>query len=216
MGQQEVRAFGVGQQGPRRAAEERLAETAMAVGSRHQQSGALVCRHLRQPKARPLAHDLLDRDRAHASQLQIVRQPLRVAPFPFAGVEPFRILESTVESSRKHFWVRLKTPLGDDPAEHQRFFAYASDLHILHAGLAPIGIGFADDHLQTASLDHSIWFHDRFRVDEWLLYALDSPATMGARALGRGNVFTADGRLVASVAQEGLVRMLATPRGHTL
>ena len=79
-----------------------------------------------------------------------------------------------------------------------------------------IGIGFADDHLQTASLDHSIWFHDRFRVDEWLLYALDSPATMGARALGRGNVFTADGRLVASVAQEGLVRMLATPRGHML
>ena len=136
--------------------------------------------------------------------------------FDWRPVEPFRILESPVESSRKHFWVRLKAPLGDDPAEHQRFFAYASDLHILHAGLAPIGIGFADDHLQTASLDHSIWFHDRFRVDEWLLYALDSPATMGARALGRGNVFTADGRLVASVAQEGLVRMLATPRGHTL
>ena len=131
-------------------------------------------------------------------------------------MERFRIFDTPPESSRRHFWLRMKTPLGDDQAEHQRFLAFASDLHILHSGLAPLGIGWADDHLQTASLDHAIWFHDRFRVDEWLLYALDSPFSGGARTLGRGTVYTRDGRLVATVSQEGLIRLLDTPRTNML
>lgn len=137
----------------------------------------------------------------------------REALFDWRPVEPFRIKSCPAETSHRHFWVKLKTSLGDDPAEHQRFLAYASDLHILHAGLAPLGVGWADDHLQTASLDHAIWFHDdRFRVDEWLLYAIESPNSGHARTLGRGMIFTADGRLVATVAQEGLIRLLPTPR----
>ena len=139
----------------------------------------------------------------------------REALFDWRPVEPFRILTSPVESSRKHYWVRLNGRLSDDPAEHQRFLAYASDLHILHAGLAPLGIAWADDYLQTASLDHAIWFHDRFRVDEWLLYALDSPASVGSRSLGRGTLFTTDGRLVATTSQEGLIRILSAPRSNT-
>ena len=131
-------------------------------------------------------------------------------------VEPFRIMNGPPEPSPRHFWLRLKAPLGDDPAEHQRFLAYASDLHILHAGLAPLGIGWADPYLQTASLDHAIWFHDRFRVDEWLLYALDSPAAGHARALGRGNVFARDGRLVATVTQQGLIRVRTEPQDEKL
>lgn len=136
--------------------------------------------------------------------------------FEWRPVEPFRIFNAPPESSRRHFWVKLMAPCGDDPAEHQRYLAYASDLHILHAGLAPLGIGWADDRLQTASIDHAIWFHDHFRVDDWLLYALDSPASMGARALGRGIFFTRDGRLVATASQEGLIRLLDKPRINTL
>ncbi|AUW60416.1 acyl-CoA thioesterase II [Sphingobium sp. SCG-1] len=136
--------------------------------------------------------------------------------FDWRPVEPFRIFNDAPVSSVRHVWFRFEGTLGGDPAEHQRFFAYVSDLHILHAGLLPLGVGWADEHLQTASLDHAIWFHDRFRVDEWLLYSLDSPAAAGARTLGRGVVHTADGRLVASVAQEGLIRILETPRGDTL
>lgn len=136
--------------------------------------------------------------------------------FDWRPVEPFNILTAKPDSSPRHFWMKLKSPLGSDPAEHQRFFAYGSDLHILHAGLAPLGVGWASDYLQTASLDHSIWFHDRFRSDDWLLYALDSTAAAGARTLGRGTVYTRDGRLVATVAQEGLIRMLAEPRTRML
>lgn len=136
--------------------------------------------------------------------------------FEWRPVERFRIFDEEPGPSIRHIWFRFRGTLGDDPAEHQRFFAYASDLHILHAGLVPLGIGWADDHLQTSSLDHCIWFHDDFRVDEWLLYALDSPAAAGARALGRGLVYAADGRLIASVMQEGLIRVLDKPRGNNL
>lgn len=136
--------------------------------------------------------------------------------FDWRPVEPFRIFNEDPESSVRHVWFRFNGSLGDDLTEHQRFFSFVSDLHILHAGLIPLGVGWADDHLQTASLDHAIWFHDQFRVDEWLLYTLDSPAAAGARTLGRGVVHTANGRLVASVAQEGLIRILDVPRGDIL
>lgn len=136
--------------------------------------------------------------------------------FDWRPAEPFRIFNGPPESSRRHFWMRLKTPIGDDPAEHQRYLAYVSDLHILHAGLMPLGIGWADDYLQTASLDHAIWFHDRFRVDDWLLYALDSPAAAGSRALGQGTIYTRDGRLVGTASQEGLIRVLDKPRTNMI
>ena len=122
-------------------------------------------------------------------------------------VEPFDTFDPPPRPPHRHVWLRLRYRIGDDVAEHQRLFAYASDLYLMHTGLLPLGIGWADPRLQDASLDHAIWFHDRFRIDEWLLYALDSPVAGHARTLGRGLVFTRDGRLVASVAQEGLIRM---------
>lgn len=125
----------------------------------------------------------------------------------FRMVEPFETFDPPLRAARRHVWLRLRHRIGDDVAEHQRLFAYASDLYLMHTGLLPLGIGWADPRLQDASLDHAIWFHDRFRIDDWLLYALDSPAAGHARTLARGLVFTRAGRLVASVAQEGLIRM---------
>lgn len=137
---------------------------------------------------------------------------LRDTGFSMRAVEPFVSFDPGRQPPRRHFWIRLDHRIGDDPAEHQRLFAFVSDLYVMHTGLLPLGIGWADTRLQDASLDHAIWFHDRFRVDEWLLYALDSPRTGGARATGRGLVYRKDGTLVASVVQEGLVRLLDRPQ----
>lgn len=142
------------------------------------------------------------------------RLPERHQPFWLNDMGfDYRVVEKTdafafpSTPARRNVWMKLRHRIGDDIGEHQRLFAYASDLYMMHTGLLPIGLGWADPRLQDASLDHAIWFHDRFRVDEWLLYALDSPAAGHARTLGRGLVFTQDGRLVASAAQEGLIRM---------
>ncbi|RYY45028.1 MAG: acyl-CoA thioesterase II [Sphingomonadales bacterium] len=123
--------------------------------------------------------------------------------------EPFHIFRHEPEPPQRHVWMRVRMRLPDAAYVHQRLLAYASDLHIMHGGLLPLGVGWADTELRTASLDHVIWFHDRFRADEWLLYDLDSDFTGHARTLGRGRVFTRDGRLVASVMQEGLARIVA-------
>lgn len=133
--------------------------------------------------------------------------------FDFRAVEPFITFEPEPVPARRHFWFRLRHRIGGDRAEHQRLFAFASDLYLLHAGLLPLGISWANPSLQDASLDHSIWFHDSFRIDEWLLYVLDSPRAGHARTLARGMVFTRDGRLVISVAQEGLIRLPSEPVG---
>ena len=122
--------------------------------------------------------------------------------------EPFRFFRHAPEPPARHVWMRIPAPLPDEAHVHQRLLAYASDLHIMHGGLLPLGIGWADDDLKTASLDHAIWFHDRFRADEWLLYDLDSDFAGDARTLGNGRVFTRDGRLVVTVMQEGLARVV--------
>ena len=125
----------------------------------------------------------------------------------FRAVEPFVTLDPPVTPARRHFWVRIKQRLGEDPAEHQRMLTYLSDLYMMHTGLGPLGLSWADPRLQDVSLDHALWFHQRFRADEWLLYAMDSPFAGGARTLGRGTIFARDGRVIASVAQEGLIRL---------
>ena len=105
-------------------------------------------------------------------------------------------------------WMRASDRLPDNPVLHQAMLAYASDFGLLHAALLPHGLSFMNGSVQGVSLDHAMWFHDDFRMDEWLLYATDSPAAHGARGFCRGSIFTEDGRLVASVAQEGLMRPL--------
>jgi acyl-CoA thioesterase-2 len=104
-------------------------------------------------------------------------------------------------------WVRATGKLPDDPDIHRCVLAYASDMTLLDTSLFAHGRSIFDPDLQPASLDHAMWFHRPFRADEWLLYAEDSPSASGARGFNRGNLFTRDGRLVASVAQEGLIRV---------
>jgi acyl-CoA thioesterase II len=106
----------------------------------------------------------------------------------------------------QNVWLRASGRLPDDPAIHRAMLAYLSDVTLIDAVLGAHGRSVMDGSLQVASLDHALWFHRPFRADEWLLYAQDSPSSEGARGLARGLIYSHDGRLVASVAQEGLIR----------
>jgi acyl-CoA thioesterase-2 len=108
--------------------------------------------------------------------------------------------------SGRQFWIRASGKLSDEPALHACVLAYASDLTLLGASLLPHGIIIGDRRIQPASIDHALWFHREFRADEWLLYDQVSPSASGARGFATGRLFTQDGRLIASVAQEGLIR----------
>ncbi len=103
-------------------------------------------------------------------------------------------------------WLKTIGRLADDPALHRYLLAYASDHSLITTALLPHGMTWLSRDIQIASLDHVMWFHQPFRVDEWLLYVLESPAAHGARGLARGRIFTQDGRLIASIMQEGLIR----------
>lgn len=103
-------------------------------------------------------------------------------------------------------WLRAAAALPDDPALHRAVLAYASDMTLLDVSLIPHGRSVFDPQVQAASLDHALWFHGPVKADGWLLYAQDSPAAEGARGFARGQIFDHEGRLVASVAQEGLIR----------
>jgi acyl-CoA thioesterase-2 len=106
----------------------------------------------------------------------------------------------------QNIWVRASGGLPDDPAIHRAVLAYLSDMTLLDTALIAHGRSIFEPDLQLASLDHSLWFHRPFRADEWLLYAQDSPNTSGARGLTRGKIYSRQGVLVASTAQEGLIR----------
>jgi acyl-CoA thioesterase-2 len=116
---------------------------------------------------------------------------------------------------RRRVWLKTTGRLPDVPALHRYLLAYASDHGFLATALFPHGVSFFTGKVRVASLDHVMWFHAPFRVDEWLLHVMDSPIARGSRGLVRGRVFTREGRLVASTAQEGLIRRLAPspPRG---
>lgn len=133
---------------------------------------------------------------------QVDWRPVEFFPFDEGGVRP----------PRRHFWFRIDGVVEGPLDVHQRLLTYASDLHIFHTALGPLGVGWANDFLQSSSLDHAIWFHDTFRADEWMLYAMDSPAASDALAMGRGTIFRRDGTLVATVTQQGLARRLEEKR----
>ena len=115
-------------------------------------------------------------------------------------------LTPTKRTPERMVWLRTSGALGDDPALHRFLLAYASDYAFLTTALLPHGVTWLTRGMQVASLDHAMWFHHRFRVDEWLLHVIDSPVASGARGLVRGRIFDAAGRLVASTTQEGLIR----------
>jgi acyl-CoA thioesterase II len=108
--------------------------------------------------------------------------------------------------AQSRLWIRVAGALDDQVLTHQAAFTYASDITLLGSALVPHGVTVSGPGVQSASLDHTIWFHRPFRADDWLLYDQVSPSASGARGLAIGRVFTEDGRLVATVAQEGLIR----------
>ncbi len=130
----------------------------------------------------------------------------RERPIELRPVEFKRYLGKKIEGGRFHVWIRATGRLPDDPAIHQCVLAYASDMTLLDSALVPHGRTVFEDSIMGASLDHALWLHRPFRADDWLLYAQDSPNLAGSRGFARGLIFRQDGTLVASVAQEGLLR----------
>lgn len=131
-------------------------------------------------------------------------------PFEFRPVKMPDYLNPKVQAARKHVWFRAVDRLPtDDPVLHRCLLAYVSDYNLLETATLPHALSFLQ--LQMASIDHAMWFHRPFRVDDWLLYVTDSPSASGARGFARGSVYTRDGALVASTAQEGLIRVRNTP-----
>ena len=131
----------------------------------------------------------------------------RFGPFEFRavrGVDPNR---QVPQPPFKELWFKLHGQLEDDPQLHRALLAYVSDFHLIGTATLPHGISWVQGNLFIASLDHAMWFHRDFRLDDWLLYVCDSPSSSGGRGLARGMIYDQQGRLVASTAQEGVIRL---------
>lgn len=134
---------------------------------------------------------------------------MRAGPFEFRHVWPRDEVDPPKRPPLQHVWFRLAGQVDDDPVLHRSLLAYASDFHLIGTATLPHGISYLHPNVQMASLDHALWFHRPFRADQWLLYSCDSPSAQGARGLARGSIYRQDGVLVASTAQEGLIRLVA-------
>ncbi|MBV9093333.1 MAG: acyl-CoA thioesterase II [Streptosporangiaceae bacterium] len=137
-------------------------------------------------------------------------EPTVGTPFDLRSVGPLSVeaeRDPSLRTTQNLVWLRVDGELPDDPLLHVCLMTYASDITLMDTVLLAQGLSFQGGRIQTASLDHAMWFHRPFRADSWLLYAQESPVTHGARGLARGEVYTADGKLVVSVVQEGLIRM---------
>ena len=135
---------------------------------------------------------------------------LRPRPFDFRSVEPRDWLDPHKREPKAHVWFRTVASLPDDRPIHRAVLAYLTDFQLLATALQPHGLSFQLGQVKAASLDHAVWFHGDFRADDWMLYVTDSPWSGLARGFGRGQIFTREGRLIASVAQEGMVRPVET------
>ncbi|MFW8634713.1 acyl-CoA thioesterase [Cribrihabitans pelagius] len=132
----------------------------------------------------------------------------RPRPFEIREVAPRDPLEPDAASDVNHMWIRMEAAKGADPKLQHVLMAYASDFGLLGSALRPHGLTFHNPRQMTASLDHAIWFHAPVQFENWHLYTMDSPFAGGGRGFNRGAIYTEDGRLAASVAQEGLMRPL--------
>ena len=137
----------------------------------------------------------------------------RMGPFEFRHVYPRDELNPPKRPPYQQVWFRLAQKVGDATELHRALLAYASDFHLLGTATFPHGISYYQPDVQMASLDHALWFHREFRADDWLLYSIDSPSAQGSRGLARGQVYDRAGRLVASTAQEGLIRVMPAQAG---
>ena len=131
----------------------------------------------------------------------------RERPIEVRPIEPYDFFKPEKRAPQQSCWMRTRGVLPDDKRLHQCVLAYLSDWTLLDTATLPHALSWTQPNLQTASLDHAMWFHRPFRADEWLLYVQDSPSASGARGFNRGLVYTRNGLLVASVAQEGLIRL---------
>lgn len=140
-----------------------------------------------------------------------VNEWLNKRPFEIRPVEDSLYLKSTDDRQRQqqHVWFRASSTFGDDPVLNAAALAYASDFNLLEPILRRQGLSWMTSGLRVASLDHAMWWHRRVRVDEWMLYVQESPAAQGGRGLGYGRIFAHTGELLATVAQEGMVRVKA-------
>jgi len=168
------------------------------------------------PKAPP-PEDLPSEADVQAAYLHVAPEGVRrywerPRPIELRPVDLRHFLSRDKLPPQQLVWVRASGPLPDDPQIHRCVLAYASDMTLLDTALFAHGRMVFDRDLQAASLDHAMWFHRDFRADEWLLYAADSPSASGARGFTRGSLFRRDGVLIASVAQEGLIRVRASQK----
>jgi len=150
--------------------------------------------------------DLTSEVRKHLARMPAERRRFwsLERPFEFRSVEAIEAGEP--RPGVRHLWFRLVDRCPDDPVLHQCLLAYMSDYHLLETATLPHGLAYRTADVTLASIDHAMWFHRPVRVDEWLLYALVSPSSSGSRGLAFGRIFDRAGRLVASTAQEGLMR----------
>ena len=134
---------------------------------------------------------------------------LRPQPIEMRLARPEAMLSRQPSAPEQRVWFRARAPLPDDPKLHRAVLAYFSDMRLMATCLLPHGLSFVCGDVRGASLDHALWFHENARADDWLLYAMDSPWSGHARGLNFGRIYTRDGRLVASVAQEGMFRAVS-------
>jgi acyl-CoA thioesterase-2 len=165
-----------------------------------------VIPHVPPPEDLKTERELLAKDRDKLPA-EFVAWLERERPIDFRTVEPRHPLSDEKLPPVQHCWMKAAQRLPDDPGLHKAVMAYASDMSLLGTGLRPHGLSWLKGNVQAASLDHALWFHRDFRMDEWLLYSQESPSASGARSFNRGEIFTREGVLVASVAQEGLMRL---------
>ena len=131
----------------------------------------------------------------------------RTSPIDIRPVFPRSWFTPVKRDPVNYSWFRCVAPIGEDPAIHRAVLAYASDMALMATSMMPHGVNWMTPNMQSASLDHALWLHEPARADEWMLYATDSPWAGHGRGMNRGSIFSRDGRLVASVAQEGLIRL---------
>jgi acyl-CoA thioesterase-2 len=150
----------------------------------------------------------LDRAKANIDRIPEAIRARAVCerPIEMRVVNPDNAIPGQPQEPKRYTWIRAAGALPDDQVVHQCLLAYASDWGLLSTSLRPHGVSILSRSVQTASLDHAMWFHRDFRIDDWLLYVTDSPSAQNARGFTRGEVYSRDGRLVASTTQEGLIR----------
>ncbi len=147
----------------------------------------------------------------HLIPEKLREQFTRDRPIEIRPVNPVNYSNPDVRAPYKQNWFRAVGDVPDDLALHQCILAYASDFGLLGTSMLPHGVSFAQKGMQVASIDHAIWFHRPFKVNDWLLYDMDSPSASQGRGFNRGNIFNQEGQLVASVCQEALIRKRSAP-----